>query len=208
MKWDVESVSHRLLYTQTGVSKIAPCWPFKRMYSRKVQTWFEPFLTRSDTRCDFSWIGLALKAWIFENLTNKSSQEIPRATLYNQQLLITSKNTTATFFLNEILRGTKKEKCIIFSDFSDFVLLGSSKEHLKCVKNLSFSCGNTHTHIIHETSDGARGCISVLACAQMCTAMDVSERAYFYSQPQDFKLSWGSSKTHFRIFVCFPNSLL
>lgn len=38
----------------------------------------------------------------------------------------------------------KKEKCIIFSDFSDFVLLGSSKEHLKCVKNLSFSCGNTH----------------------------------------------------------------
>lgn len=83
----------------------------------------------------------------------------------------------------------KKEKCIIFSDFSDFVLLGSSKEHLKCVKNLSFSCGNTHTHIIHETSDGVRGCISVLACAQMCTAVDVSERPYFYSQPQDFKLS-------------------
>lgn len=83
----------------------------------------------------------------------------------------------------------KKEKCIIFSDFSDFVLLGSSKEHLKCVKNLSFSCGNTHTHIIHETSDGARGCISALACVQMCTAVDVSERAYFYSQPQDFKLS-------------------
>lgn len=81
----------------------------------------------------------------------------------------------------------KKEKCIIFSDFSDFVLLGSSKEHLKCVKNLSFSCGNTH--IIHETSDGAWVCISALACAQMCTAVDVSERAYFYSQPQDFKLS-------------------
>lgn len=40
----------------------------------------------------------------------------------------------------------KKEKSVIFSDFSDFVLLGSSKEHLKCVKNLSFSCGNTHTH--------------------------------------------------------------